>query len=212
MDAFTDLVGHSLRLHPDGYRMLASGQVPAWWGVLIALLAALSQGIAHAFILFVNRVTPIRFALSLVVEAILLVVGFLFWALSTWLVARLAFAVPVRPAVVVLALGVAHAPQLLAFLGALPYLGVPWLTLLSLWTAIAFVVALVEVAGLGAWQAFTALLGGWLVMLLLQRRAGQPLMRLGRGLLNRTAGVQLVHDRRALRALLASAPPSRPPR
>ena len=212
MDAFTDLVGHSLRLHPDGYRMLASGQVPAWWGVLIALLAALSQGIAHAFILFVNRVTPIRFALSLVVEAILLVVGFLFWALSTWLVARLAFAVPVGPAVVVLALGVAHAPQLLAFLGALPYLGVPWLTLLSLWTAIAFVVALVEVAGLGAWQAFTALLGGWLVMLLLQRRAGQPLMRLGRGLLNRTAGVQLVHDRRALRALLASAPPGRPPR
>ncbi len=212
MDAFTDLVGHSLRLHPDGYRMLASGQVPAWWGVLIALLAALSQGVGHAFILFVNRVTPVRFALSLVVEAILLVVGFLFWALSTWLVARLAFAVPVPPAAVVLALGVAHAPQLLAFLGALPYLGVPWLTLLSLWTAIAFVVALVEVAGLGAWQAFTALLGGWLVMLLLQRRAGQPLMRLGRGLLNRTAGVQLVHDRRALRALLASAPPGRPPR
>jgi hypothetical protein len=89
---------------------------------------------------------------------------------------------------------------------------VPWLTLLSLWTAIAFVVALVELAGLGAWQAFAALLGGWLVMLLLQRRAGQPLMRLGRALLNRTAGVQLVRDRRALRALLASAPTRRPPR
>jgi ethanolamine transporter EutH len=190
MDAFTDLVGHSLRLHPDGYRMLASGQVPAWWGVRIPLLAALSQGIAHAFILFVNRVTPIRFALSLVVEAILLVVGFLFWALSTWLVTRLAFAVPVRPALPGRAL--AHA--------ALPVdgdrlRGGP-----------------VEVAGLGGRQAFTALLGGWLVMLLLQRRAGQPLMRLGRGLLNRTAGVQLVHDRRALRALLASAPPGRPPR
>jgi hypothetical protein len=212
MDTFTELVGHTLRLHPDGFRMLASGQVPAWWGVLIALLAALSQGVGHAFILFVNRVSPLRFALSLVVEAILLVVGFLFWALSTWLVARLAFAVPVRPSAVVLALGVAHAPQLLAFLGALPYLGVPWLTLLSLWTAIAFVVALVELAGLGAWQAFAALLGGWLVMLLLQRRAGQPLMRLGRALLNRTAGVQLVRDRRALRALLASAPTRRPPR
>jgi hypothetical protein len=46
-------------------------------------VAALSQGIGHAFILFMNRVTPVRFALSLVVEAILLVVGFLFWALST---------------------------------------------------------------------------------------------------------------------------------
>jgi ethanolamine transporter EutH len=212
MQSFTDLVGHTLRLHPDGFRMLASGQVPAWWGVLIALLAALSQGVGHAFILFVNRVTPLRFALSLVVEAVLLVAGFLFWALSSWLVARLVFAVPVRPAAVVLALGVAHAPQLLAFLGALPYLGVPWLTLLSLWTAVAFVVALMEVAGLGSWQAFTALLGGWLVMLLLQRRAGQPLMRLGRALLNRTAGVQLVHDRRALRDLLASGPAGRPPR
>ncbi|MCP9926607.1 hypothetical protein [Cyanobium sp. CH-040] len=212
IDTFTELVGHTLGLHPDGFRMLAAGQVPAWWGVLIALLAALSQGVGHAFILFVNRVSPLRFVLSLVVEAILLVVGFLFWALSTWLVARLAFAVPVRPSAVVLALGVAHAPQLLAFLGALPYLGVPWLTLLSLWTAIAFVVALVEVAGLGAWQAFMALLGGWLVMLLLQRRAGQPLMRLGRGLLNRAAGVQLVRDRRALRALSASGPSGRPPR
>ncbi|MEX1315873.1 MAG: hypothetical protein AB1Z22_01955 [Synechococcaceae cyanobacterium] len=209
MDTFTELVGHTLRLHPEAFRMLAAGQVPAWWGVLIALQAGLSQGIGHAFILLVNRVAPLRFALSLVVEAVLLVVGFLFWALSTWLVARLVFAVSVRPATVVLALGVAHAPQLLAFLGALPYLGVPWLTLLSLWTAIAFVVALGEVAGLGAWQAFVALLGGWLVMLLLQRRAGQPLMRLGRGLLNRTAGVQLVHDRRALRDLLATDPRAR---
>ncbi len=212
MDTFAELVGHTLRLHPTGFRLLSGAQVPGWWGVLIALLAALSQGIGHAFILFVNRVSPVRFALSLVVEAILVVVGFLFWALSTWLVARLAFAVPVAPATIVLALGVAHAPQLLAFLGALPYLGVPWLTLLSLWTAIAFVVALVEVAGLGPWQAFIALLGGWLVMLLLQRRAGQPLMRLGSGLLNRTAGVQLVQGRRGLRDLLASDPRGGPRR
>jgi hypothetical protein len=212
MDTFTELVGPTLRLDPEGFRLLSGGAVPAWWGVLIALLAALSQGIGHAFILFVNRVTPIRFALSLVVEAILLVLGFLFWALSTWLVARLAFGVAVAPSAIVLALGVAHAPQLLAFLGALPYLGVPWLTLLSLWTAVAFVVALVEVAGLGTWEAFAALLGGWLVMLLLQRRAGQPLMRLGRGLLNRTAGVDLVHNRRAVRDLLASGPSHRPPR
>jgi hypothetical protein len=212
MNPFPDLVDHTLRLHPDAFRMIGTGQVAAWWGILIALLAGLSQGIGHAFILFVNRVTPVRFALSLVVEAILLVAGFLFWALSTWFVARLAFAAEVRPATVVLALGVAHAPQLLAFLGALPYLGVPWLTLLSLWTAVAFVVALVEVAGLGTWEGFIALVGGWLVMLLLQRRAGQPLMRLGRGLLNRTAGVQLVHDRRALREMLTSGSGTRAPR
>lgn len=212
IDTFTDLVGHTLRLHPEGFRLLGAGQVPAWWGVLIALLAGLSQGIGHAFILFVNRVSPLRFGLSLVVEAVLLVAGFLFWALSTWLVARLAFGVAVGPSPVVLALGVAHAPQLLAFLGAMPYLGVPWLTLLSLWTAIAFVVALGEVAGLAAWPAFIALVGGWLVMLLLQRRAGQPLMRLGRSLLNRVAGVELVHDRRALRQLLAAGPTNRTPR
>ncbi|MBE9173000.1 hypothetical protein IQ216_07855 [Cyanobium sp. LEGE 06143] len=209
IDTFTELVGHTLRLQPDAFQLLGAGELSAWWGVLIALLAGLSQAIGHGFILFVNRVSPLRFGLSLVVEAVLVVVGFLFWALSTWLVARLGFGVAISPTTVVLALGVAHAPELLAFLGALPYVGVPWLTLLSLWTAVAFVVAMVEVAGLGAWQAFIALLGGWLVMLLLQRRAGQPLMRLGRGLLNRTAGVQLVQDRRALSVLLDADPRAR---
>ena len=204
---FSAVIGGVLRLRPEAFRDI-SGTGP--WGVTglwIALLAGFSQAIGHAFILFVNRVRPLRFLLSLVVEALLFAMGFLVWALTTWLVTQFVFGVPVPLVATVRVLGVAHAPQLLGFLGALPYLGVPWLTLLSLWTALAFVVGLVAMTGLEPWSAFAALLIGWLVMHGLQRSAGRPVMRLGRWLLDRAAGVPVVSGGRSLQDLLAAGPP-----
>jgi hypothetical protein len=201
------VIGGVLQLRPEAFRDV-SGTGP--WGVTglwIALLAGFSQAIGHAFILFVNRVRPLRFLLSLVVEALLFAMGFLAWAVTTWLVTRLVFGVPVPLVAMVRVLGVAHAPQLLGFLGALPYLGVPWLTLLSLWTALAFVVGLVAMTGLQPWSAFAALVIGWLVMHGLQRSAGRPVMWLGRWLLDRAAGVPVVSGGRSLQDLLAAGPP-----
>ncbi|MEB3200350.1 MAG: hypothetical protein VKK62_07475 [Synechococcaceae cyanobacterium] len=181
-------------------------------GVVIALLAGLSQSVGQAFILFVNRVRPLRFLISLLLEAILFAFGFLLWALTTWLVARLLFGLaPPLPAVI-RALGIAHAPQLLAFLGALPYLGSPWLTLLSLWTAVGFVVGLGAVTDLPPWSALACLIGGWLAMHLLQRSAGQPVSQAGVWLLQRAAGVELERDGRRLAALADGTVPPPPSR
>ena len=99
---------------------------------------------------------------------------------------------------------IAHAPQLLAFLGALPYLGVPILTLLSLWTAIGFVVGVVAVTDLSVWAAFGSLVVGWWLTNALQRTAGQPVMNLGRALLDRAAGVPLINDGQRLERMLRS--------
>lgn len=198
-----EVVGGALLLQSSAFRDVEGSAPIAGLGLWIALLAGLSQAIGQGFVLFVNRVQPLRFSLALLVEAVLFLLGFLFWALSTWLVALLVFQVPAEPLVLIRALGVAHAPQLFAFLGALPYLGVPLLTALSLWTALAFVVGLVDVLELPAWDVFACLLLGWLVMHGLQRLAGQPLLRLGRRLLDRAAGVPLVRDGRQLEALLA---------
>jgi hypothetical protein len=201
------VIGGVLVLRPEAFRdVLGTGP----WGVTgfwIALMAGFSQAVGHAFILFVNRVRPLRFLLSLVVEAVLFALGFLGWAFTTWLVMRLCFGVPAPLVATVRVLGMAHAPQLLGFLGALPYLGVPWLTLLSLWTALAFVVGLVAMTGLEPWSAFAALVIGWMVMHGLQRSAGRPVMRLGRWLLDRAAGVPVVSGGRSLQDLLAAGPP-----
>ncbi len=201
---FAGVVGGVLGLQPLAFRDVSTSGPWSAVGVWIALLAGLSQAIGHAFILFVNRVTPLRFLLSLLVEALLFAIGFLAWAVCTWLVARFGFEAGVPLVVIVRVLGVAHAPLLFGFLGAVPYLGAPWLTLLSLWSALAFVVGLRAVTGLEVWSAFAALVLGWMVMLLLQRSAGRPLMRLGRWLQQRAAGGKVVVAGRRLEDLVAS--------
>ena len=212
--AFSTVVGGALRLQAEAFRDVHHAGPTGAVGLWIALLAGFSQAIGQAFILFVNRVRPLRFALCLLVEALLFLLGFLAWALSTWLVIRLLFAYPITPLPVIRALGVAHAPRLLAFLGALPYLGVPWLNLLSFWTAIAFVVGLVDATGLAPWSVFSALVAGWFVMHVLQRSAGQPVMRLGNRLLDRAAGRPVLREKRQLRQFLAdeASPPAPPDR
>jgi hypothetical protein len=214
IDPFTSVVVGALRLQAEAFRDVQYPGPAGAVGLWIALVAGFSQAIGQAFILFVNRVRPLRFALCLLVEALLFLLGFLAWALSTWLVIRLLFAYPITPLPVVRALGVAHAPRLLGFLGALPYLGVPWLNVLSFWTAIAFVVGLVDVTGLAPWSVFTALVAGWLVMHALQRSAGLPIMRLGSWLLDRAAGTPMVREKQRLRQLLEdrSSPPAQPGR
>jgi hypothetical protein len=205
--AFIGLVSGVLALRPESFVVLRSPEMPGPSGLWIVLLAGLSQSIGHAFILFVNQVRPLRFAVSLLLEALMFVLGFLTWASSAWLVAAIGFDLPVPLPVVLRALAVAHAPQLFAFLGALPHLGSPLLSLLSLWTAVAFVVGLGAVTGLGPWGSFVCLGGGWLVAHGVQRTAGRPLMRLGRWLLDRAAGVPMVRGGRSLETLLEDRPP-----
>ena len=203
-DAFA-AIASALQLRSDAFAGLGGGAAPEGPGLWIALASGFSQAIGQAFILFVNRVRPLRFALSLLLEALLFAVGFLFWAASAWLLAGLAFGVAEPLPLVIRALGIAHAPQLLAFAGALPYLGAPWLRLLSLWTALAFEVGFVTVTGLTGPQAFVCLVGGWLGMHAMQRTAGQPLVALGRSLQNRAAGVPLARGR-DLETLLRAGP------
>jgi len=190
----SEAIPGALGLQPQAFREDGSAAV----GLVITLLAGLSKAIGQAFILFLNRVRPLRFLLCLLLEAVLFAVGFLAWALTTWWLALLLFHRDLPLSAVIQALGLAHAPQLLAFLGALPYLGSSWLMLLSLWTAIAFVVGLAAVTGLSPWSALACLLGGWLVMQAMQRTAGQPLSGLLRRLEHRTAGVPLERDRQRL--------------
>ncbi|NJO19149.1 MAG: hypothetical protein HC838_02450 [Spirulinaceae cyanobacterium RM2_2_10] len=199
-----DAIWGALRLDVEIFQRVEEFAPDRRLGILVTLLAGLSRGIATAFILFINRVQPLRFVLSLLLEAIFFVAGFIFWAVSTGLVARFGFGVSLPVDLVTRALGLAHAPQLFSLLGALPYLGVPWLTLLSLWTALAFVTGMRAIAGLDVWGAFWCMVLGWLVLQVLQRTAGQPVMNFGRWLRDYVAGVALVSNRQRLQELLQS--------
>lgn len=172
----------------------------------VVFLAGLSQAIAQSIILFVNQVKPLRFAISLLLAAGLFVVGYLFWALSIWLTSRWLLAAPIPFEIVTRSLTMGYFPLLLSFLGALPYLGVPILRLLFVWSLLLVVSGFEALAQLPATLALAHVGLGWVVMLVIQQTVGQPLVNLGQWLTNKVAGVTLVVDQQQLKTLINQRP------
>jgi hypothetical protein len=176
-------------------------------GLVVVFIAGLSQAVGQGIILFVNRVKPLRFLLSLVLSALLFVAGYLFWSLSIWLVSSWLLDQPIGWLAVRDSLTLSYAPLTFSFLGAMPYLGMPLLRLLSLFSLVLVVLTLATLANLSAWQAAVHVGLGWLVLQILQQTAvGQPIVNLGRQLTDWTAGVKLVVDRGQLNTLVDANP------
>jgi predicted Abi (CAAX) family protease len=198
LDRFWDVLGYVFALNGEAFRIATT--VPAGQGLalLVVLLAGLSQGIGQSIILFVNRVRPSRFAISLGINAVLFAFGFLALVVSTWLVTLAPWSKTVPFSQLVTVLGAAYAPLLFSFLGALPYLGVPILNLLSVWHLLALVVGFGAIANLGLANAFGYVALGWMLLQVLQNTVGRPIASLGRRIANQAAGVDLVTSRQEL--------------
>jgi predicted Abi (CAAX) family protease len=203
LSLFWELVGWIFALNPEAFRIVSTAPGGFTVALLIVLLAGLSQGIAQSIILFVNRVQPARFIFSLVINAILFAAGFLFLVFSTWLVTRLPGTIDISFRMLTTVVGIAFAPLVFSFLGALPYLGSPILLVLSVWNLLAIVVGIIAVTGLSAGKAFGYVIVGWFVLQLLQQTIGRPIASLGKRLANRVAGVELVTQRRAVADLVS---------
>ncbi|HIK43736.1 MAG TPA: CAAX protease [Leptolyngbyaceae cyanobacterium M65_K2018_010] len=200
-DQLWEILGGMLALNPEAFRAaqaLRADQLDSL-ALGIVVLAGISQAMAQAVILFVNRVKPLRFVLSQGVMALLFVVGYLLWVLSIWLAGREFLQVPIPWAVVAEGLAFGYLPLVFSFLGALPYLGQPLLRLLSIWNLLAVVVGFSVLANLTAGQVIWHVGLGWIVLLVLQQTVGQPLVNGLHRLLNRVAGVPLVLNPQQLR-------------
>lgn len=199
-----NLIGGSFSLSQEAFRRivhLPEGQTIA---LLIVLAAGLSLAIGQSIILFANRVRPVRFVFSLLLNAILFVFGFLFLVFSTWLTGWLPGFARIPWGDLVETLGLSYAPLMFSFLGALPYAGVPILNGLSVWHLLAMVAGVSTVAQTGGAHAFTHVAFGWITLHLLQGTVGQPIARLGRHLTQQVAGVDLVKKRSELKELVQS--------
>jgi hypothetical protein len=199
---FWELVKGAIALNPQVFEAMATVPDANKIAINVLLLAGFSQAIGQSIILFLNRVKPLRFVLSLLLSAILFVFSYGFWIWSTWLVSRFVFRQEVDYQVVYHTIGLATAPQILSFLIAIPYFGVPIQVLLSLWALLAFVQGFHTATGFGVWQAFWCSVLGWLVLQILQRTIGRPISAFGTWLSNTTAGTRLVTDLRGLETLL----------
>ena len=210
IDYFWNLVSGVLLLNSATFESINNLPLGLVASILVVLLAGISQTLGQSVMLFINRVSPLRFLLSVLVAAVLFVFNYNFWVLSTWLVARWLFDVVLPLVTVIKTLGFSYAPLLLGFLMVIPYFGMPILIVLSIWTIMAIATGLGAISSLGIWQAFECCLGGWLVLQLSQRIVGDAIALITTKLVDWVAGVKLITEPSYLEQMLYSGLPIPP--
>lgn len=162
-----------------------------WTALIVVGLAGLSQALGQSLVLFINHVRPRRFILAVAASVISYMAGYLLWTGSVWLVGVYAFNRDVAWVAVATVVGLAYAPQILAFFELTPFFGSPFSTLLSLWTLLAILVAVRVGLGLETWQAVMTGGLGWLLIQVWRYTLGRPIYALGRWMERIAAGVPL---------------------
>ncbi|MFB2892946.1 hypothetical protein ACE1CI_08375 [Aerosakkonemataceae cyanobacterium BLCC-F50] len=191
-DQFWELIWGAIALKPEAFQQITTLPDGVLLALLIVLLAGLSRAIGQGIVLFLNRVKPLRYFLSLLVGAILFASSYIFWVLSTWLVSSLIFRENTSLISFASTLGLSYTPLILGIFIALPYLGVPISIILSLWSFLAYLVGLKVAFSSNTWEAFWAGVLGWVVFEILQRTIGRPIAYIGKWLKTSVAGVNLV--------------------
>mgnify|MGYP001792671370 FL=1 len=198
LDQFWEIVGYVFALNGAAFRIASHFPIALWLALLIVVLAGLSRSIGQCVILFLNQVKPQRFVMSLLINALLFVGGFLALVGSTWLITLVPWSISVSLSALITVLGLSYAPLLFSFLGALPYLGVPLLSLLSVWHLLAMVVGFGAVTETNIPGAFGYVAVGWLALQIIEQTIGRPIAALTQWLEDTAAGVDLKTERQEI--------------
>lgn len=197
-ESFAYAARAALTLSFDGLAAVPSLPEAGPVALMIVLLAGISEAAGESVVLFVNRVQPRRFVLSLAVSGLLFVFTYLFLAGSVFAVTRWLLGPGVMPFEVAVIVGVAFAPRMFGFLGFLPYFGQPIGMLLQAWSVLVALRGVRSVFGASVLEAVAAVAMGALLLAVLQRTVGRPLVYVARRLLSVTAGVRLTSVEEAL--------------
>ncbi len=196
-----ELIRRALALDMTVYRLMASAADGLLLALLVVALAGLSEAVGQSVVLFINRITPRRFLLSLLLSALIHTVGYLFWAATIWLVGNWLFGRNEEFVVVARAVGLAYAPALFSFFILTPYLGSLFALFIDVWILLATVVAVAAGLELTIWQAAVCSVLGWLLGQAFRRTLGRPLLAFGRWAKNFTAGAPLRWQLKDLRTI-----------
>jgi hypothetical protein len=159
--------------------------------LLIVLLAGFSEAVAQSIALFLNRVSPRRFVISLLVSAGIFTCGFLFYVLSIGFMTSVLARTTQPTTLLIKSVSLAYAPLMLSFLTLIPYFGRAILIVLLGYHFIATVLAVKVTYALSEEEALLSVIAGAIFFFLLRSTIGRPLTRLATTVRNRTAGVKL---------------------
>ncbi len=127
----------------------------------IVILAALSHALGSAVILLINLATIPELLVTLVIDALWLIVGYYFWTFTIWKVGQ--WLKPIDPTYsdLLSPIGFAYAPQVLNFLTLIPLLGRSIELILAAWSLLAVIVAVRQGLDITTRKAAFICLIGW---------------------------------------------------
>ena len=140
-----------------------------WVAAWILLLGGISLGLGQSVILFANRVRRRRFALSLLVNGLVILAGVCLWAATTWLLVSLLFQSDRPYSLFLSGASLSAAPFLFGFLVLIPYLGNLIFQILRIWILMINLVVIDTLDSTGFLWALGISLVGWLLIELVMR-------------------------------------------
>ena len=156
----------------------------------VVVIAGISESLGQCYILFANRVKPLRFMLTLAINILTFVASFFLTVFAVWIVGRYVYGIDNVAQRAMLAVGFAYAPLMLGFLSVLPYFGSYVMYLLYLIAYIRLAELLVQV-GFGALESFITAVLALVIVYALRATVGRPVIWLLHKLMNLAAGTQL---------------------
>ena len=148
--------------------------VAALLALPIVFLAGFSEAVGHAVVLFANRVSPNRFAATLLLNALLYVASYFIEVLSISMVVYIGFQRGTGVVRAMIAVGLSYVPLLYSFLIAVPYFGVLIVSILNVATFILLVNALTWVFSFTHQQALICAVAGFALFALFRWTIGRP--------------------------------------
>jgi hypothetical protein len=189
-----EVLGDALWLHSDLLQIATASPPGArtfGLGMAVVFWAGVSLLVGHSVPLFINRVRPGRFVLSMVLNGLLFVVSWLVWALVFTGIGTLLFGQHLSFPTTLLIISFSYAPYMFGFLILIPYLG-PFLgRLLTGWSLLIVLVTVERVYSVTLPWALVHTGLGWLVLQLLNTTVGRPVLALRDRLLRSIAGRRL---------------------
>jgi Yip1 domain len=151
----------ALSLNGDFYENARNTKRNRRLALSIVILAAVSHAIGSGVILIINRATVFVLLVSLVIDAIAVILGYYFWSFTIWKIGQ--WLKPIDPTYgdLLVPIGFAYAPQVLNFLTLIPLLGRPIELILAVWSLLAVIVAVRQGLDITTQRAAFICLVGW---------------------------------------------------
>jgi hypothetical protein len=197
-----DLAAAAIAFDGAAFAYVAGSAFGRSMALVIVFFAGVSQTLGESLVLFLNRVRPARFLLSLVLTGLVYVANVIATAASLVVGALLIWDLRLDLPTIVGIQALAYAPRLFGMLVLMPYLGQPIHRGLEVWVLALTIFGLTVGLQIPVALAAGSALSGWIVMQVLTILFGAPLTALLQRLRRLVSGSPLDVDPRDLAASL----------